>query len=333
VVFAAAWLVCAAGLWGQERQMAKVAIAIHGGAGTIDRSEMTPQREKEYRDKLEEIVRAAHKILADGGTSLDAVNLAVRMLEDSPLFNAGAGAVYTSAQTHECDAAIMEGKTLKAGSVASLKHVKNPIDLARMVMERTPHVMLIGEGAEAFAKEQGVQLVDQSYFDTEFRLMQFRKWQQKQRDKAAGKPTTAPSADEKHGTVGAVALDRFGNLAAASSTGGMTGKRPGRVGDTPIIGSGTYADNHTCATSMTGHGEFFMRLVVGHEIAALMKYGGKPLKEAADIVIHQELQNLGGEGGIICIDHDGNIAMPFNTNGMFRASIDVEGRVTVGIYR
>jgi beta-aspartyl-peptidase (threonine type) len=257
-------------------------------------------------------------------------------MEDSPLFNAGKGAVYTADEKHELDAAVMDGKTRAAGAVAAVSRVKNPIDLARLVMEKSEHVLLVGEGAERFAEEQGVQLVDPSYFDTPERLEQLRKAQDREQAKRQGQPTTQPTEQEKHGTVGAVALDRYGNLAAATSTGGMTNKRFGRVGDSPLIGAGTYADNDTCAVSGTGHGEYFMRLVVAHEIAAQMRYAGKSIADAANDVVTKQLPALdgpGGTGGVIAIDRRGNIAMPFNTSGMYRASIDADGKLTVAIFK
>jgi beta-aspartyl-peptidase (threonine type) len=307
-----------------------IAIAIHGGAGTITRESLTPEKERAYREKLEEALRAGHSILQRGGSSMDACVAAVRVMEDSPLFNAGKGSVYTADQTHEMDACVMDGATRKAGAVAAVSHVKNPIELARLVMERSEHVMLVGEGAEKFAQQNGVGLVDASYFDTPQRLEQLRKAKAKE-----AAPATAPAMSEqdKHGTVGAVAVDQQGNLAAATSTGGMTNKRFGRVGDSPIVGAGTYADNDTCAVSATGHGEFLMRLVIGHEVASLMRYGKLSVTDAADRAVNDELTKLGGTGGVIAIDRQGNIAMPFNTEGMYRGSIDTAGKLRVEIYR
>lgn len=307
-----------------------VAIAIHGGAGTIRRGDLTPELEAAYRSALEEALTAGHLVLQQGGSSLDAVVAAVRIMEDSPLFNAGKGAVFTSEGTNELDAAIMDGKTLMAGAVAGVKQVKSPITLARAVMEQSPHVMMAGAGAEIFAREQGIELVDPSYFFTE------RRWEALQRAKAeeAGAQVTALTPDDrKFGTVGAVALDRDGNLAAATSTGGMTNKRFGRIGDAPIIGAGTYADNASCAVSATGHGEYFIRATVAHDICARMKYGGSTLQEAADQVVMKELVEMGGEGGVIALDREGNIAMPFNSEGMYRGSIDKAGTMTIQIYR
>jgi beta-aspartyl-peptidase (threonine type) len=250
-------------------------------------------------------------------------------MEDSPLFNAGVGAVYTADERHELDACVMDGATLKAGAVAAVTRVRNPVDLAWLVMEKSEHVMLAGAGAETFAIEHGVELVDNSYFDTPDRLGQLRKVKAKERS-----PATAPALSErdKHGTVGCVALDRHGNLAAATSTGGMTNKRFGRVGDSPIVGAGTWADNETCAVSATGHGEYLMRLVIGHEVSSQMRWGKKSLVDAAQGTI-ERLTKLDGTGGIIAIDRAGNITMPFNTEGMYRGSIGVDGKLHIGIYK
>jgi beta-aspartyl-peptidase (threonine type) len=302
------------------------AIAVHAGAGTIDRRQLTPEREREYRRALEEAVQAGAAILGRGGSSLDAVEAAVRLLEDDSNFNAGRGAVFTSAGTNELDASIMDGKTLKAGAVASVQHVKNPIILARMVMDRSPHVMLEGEGAEAFAKEQGMEMVASKYFFTQ------RRWDELQdAKKKAGEGNASPTAD-RHGTVGAVALDQNGNLAAATSTGGTTNKFPGRVGDSPIIGAGTYANNVSCAVSCTGDGEYFIRAAVAHEVSALIENKRLSIKEAADTAL-KRAATLGGTGGLIAMDAQGNVAMPFNTSGMYRAAVQPDGRVLVEIYR
>jgi beta-aspartyl-peptidase (threonine type) len=307
----------------------RIAIAIHGGAGTISRANMTPEKEAAYRAGLEQSLRAGHAVLEQGGTSMDACIAAVKVMEDSPLFNAGKGAVYTADEKHELDACVMDGATLKAGAVAAVTRVKNPIELARLVMDKSEHVMLAGAGAEKFAQENGIDLVDNSYFDTPQRIEQLRK----AREKSKG-PATSPAlpAQDKHGTVGCVALDRHGNLAAATSTGGMTNKRFGRVGDSPIVGAGTWADNETCAVSATGHGEYLMRLVIGHEVSSQMRWGHKSLKEAADDAIAR-LGKLGGDGGIIAIDRQGNITMPFNSEGMYRGSIGVDGKMTIEIHR
>ena len=330
-------LVAVLQLGGQDASMKteqkKFALAIHGGAGTIDPSKITPDLERAYRDGLEQSLRAGVDILERGGASLDAVEAAVRVLEDDPHFNAGKGAVFTEAGTNELDAAIMDGKTLKAGAVASVKHIKNPISLARMVMEKSPHVMMDCAGAEAFAKQNGVELVDQKYFYTEER------WQALQCVKDAAKKGGGGSGkmfiisdQDQHGTVGAVALDQAGNIAAATSTGGMTNKKSGRIGDSPIIGAGTYANNATCAVSATGDGEYFIRAVVGHDIAALMEYRAMPLAQAAQEVL-DKVAKLGGTGGLIAIDRKGNITQPFNTSGMYRGSIDQTGKSDVAIYR
>ncbi len=305
----------------------RFAIVIHGGAGTITRANMTPEKEAAYRAKLEEALKTGHRILAEGGTSLDACIATVKIMEDSPLFNAGVGSVYTADEKHELDAAVMDGSNLKAGAVAAVTRIKNPIELARLVMDRSEHVLLVGVGAEEFAREQGVGLVENSYFDTPRRLEELRK------KKAEKTSSTAPASQpDKHGTVGAVALDKHGNLAAATSTGGMTNKRFGRVGDTPLIGAGTWADNETCAVSATGHGEFLMRLVIAHEISSMMKYAKMPVREAASGAIDR-LTKLGGTGGLIAIDRHGNITMPLNTEGMYRGYIDTGGKLVIEIYR
>ena len=316
-----------------DMETKKFGLVIHGGAGTIDRAKMTPEKEREYRAGLERALAAGYDILKRGGSSLDATEAAVRVLEDDPNFNAGKGSVFTSAGTNEMDAAIMDGKTLAAGAVAVLKHVKNPISLARLVMEKSGHVMIDGEGAEAFAKENGMELVDQKYFFTQERwdALQKIKAAEKHRTGGAGKAFLITDQD-RHGTVGAVALDKNGNLAAATSTGGTTNKRPGRVGDTPIIGAGTYANDATCAVSATGDGEYFIRATVGHDISALMGYRGMSLKEAAQAVL-DKVAKLGGTGGLIAIDHQGNIALPFNTAGMYRGYVDPNGKFVVEIYK
>jgi len=311
----------------------KIGLAIHGGAGTIERSNMTPEREREYRTGLERALKAGYEILKRGGSSLDATEAAVRALEDDPHFNAGKGSVFTSAGTNEMDAAIMDGKTLAAGAVASLKHIKNPINLARLVMEKSGHVMMDCEGAEAFAKENGLELMDQKYFFTQER------WDALQKIKAAEKSRTSGAGEkllitgqDRHGTVGSVALDQNGNLAAATSTGGTTNKRPGRVGDSPVIGAGTYASNATCAVSATGDGEYFIRATVARDVSALMEYRGMSLKEAAQTALDNAAK-LGGTGGLIAIDHEGNMTLPFNTAGMYRGYADPNGNLVVEIYK
>ncbi|MCI0707691.1 MAG: isoaspartyl peptidase/L-asparaginase [Ignavibacteriae bacterium] len=319
-----------------------IAIVIHGGAGTILRENMPPEREKEYRAKLEEALNAGYAVLKQGGTSLDAVEAAIHIMEDSPLFNAGKGAVFTSEGTNELDAAIMDGATLNAGAVAGLKRIKSPITLARWVMEKSPHVMMIGDGAEQFAKEQGMEFVDPSYFKTEqrwnqwMRMKEREKQQQSQPAKQDSKPqgfNDAGMDDHKFGTVGCVALDKNGNIAAGTSTGGTSNKKYGRVGDVPIIGGGTYANNKTCGVSCTGTGEYFIRSVVAHDVSALMEYEGMSLKDAANLVVMDKLVKMNGDGGLIALDAKGNIVMPFNTSGMYRGYIDVNGKMEIGIYK
>src|SRR5881394_599049 len=316
-----------------DMEAKKIGLVIHGGAGTIERSKMTPQKEHEYRAGLERALRAGYEILKRGGSSLDATESAVRVLEDDPHFNAGKGSVFTSAGTNEMDAAIMDGKTLAAGAVAALKHVKNPISLARLVMEKSGHVMMDGEGAEAFAKANGIELVDQKYFFTQERWEALRKIKAAEKHRASGEGTSFLITDQdRHGTVGAVALDKNGNLAAATSTGGTTNKMPGRIGDTPVIGAGTYANNQTCAVSCTGDGEYFIRAAAAHEVSGLMKYRGLKLQEAAQDAL-DAVKQLGGSGGLIAIDTNAEIALLFNTNGMYRGYVDPNGKFIVEIYR
>ncbi len=324
----------------QSPQNPKLGFMIHGGAGVIRRGSLTPEKEKAYRAKLEEAALAGYKALQDGKTSLDAVEIAVKILEDSPLFNAGKGAVFTADGKNELDAAIMDGKNLMAGAVAGLHKVKNPITLARAVMEKSPHVMMIGDGAETFAREMNLELVDEKYFWTQERWDSLQRIIQQEKEKAKakeqGKTSQINLREEpanKFGTVGAVALDKYGNLAAGTSTGGMTFKKYGRVGDVPIIGAGTYANNETCAVSATGWGEFFIRLGVARDISALMEYRALPVQQAADLVIKQKLQKAGGDGGIIAIDKFGNMAISFNSEGMYRAYINGEGKPVVEIYK
>src|SRR5437899_4151080 len=317
----------------QKMQNQKFGLVIHGGAGTIDRAKMTPEKEREYRAGLERALTAGYDILKRGGSSLDATEAAVRLLEDNPHFNAGKGSVFTSAGTNEMDAAIMDGKTLAAGAVAALKHVKNPISLARLVMEKSGHVMMDGEGAEAFAKENGIELVDAKYFFTQERWDALQKMKAAEKNKGGGAGKAFLITDQdRHGTVGAVALDKDGNLVAATSTGGTTNKRPGRVGDTPVIGAGTYADNATCAVSATGDGEYFIRATVGRDVSALMEYRGMSLKDAAQAAL-DKVAKLGGNGGLIAIDHQGNVTLPFNTSGMYRGYVDANGKFAIEIYR
>ncbi|HKR64946.1 MAG TPA: isoaspartyl peptidase/L-asparaginase [Thermoanaerobaculia bacterium] len=311
----------------------KTMFVIHGGAGTITRKSMTPEMEQQYRTELEKALRAGHDILAKGGTSLDAVEAAIRIMEDSPLFNAGKGAVFTHEGKNELDASIMDGKTLKAGAVAGVTILKNPITAARAVMEKSKHVMMVGRGAELFATKMGLEIVDPSYFWTE------RRWKALQQEllleqKPNAEVVPFPEHEvKKFGTVGALALDQSGNLAAGTSTGGMTNKMYGRVGDSPIIGAGTYADNNSCAVSGTGDGEYFIRLSVARDIAALVSYRNMTVQQAGDEVIHKKLTNLGGEGGVIILDAKGNVAMPFNSEGMYRGWIGDDGVPHVLIYK
>lgn len=306
------------------------ALVIHGGAGTLRKS-ISEQDEVEYRQRLEEALRLGQQILADGGTSLDAVEQVVRQMEDDPLFNAGRGAVFTSEGTNELDAAIMDGRDRSCGSVSGLKTVKNPITLARRVMERSKHVFLVGAGAESFADEVGVERVPPEYF---FVQRRYDQWQQAvERDRAAAAEPETGSADDgqgRKGTVGAVALDRHGNLAAATSTGGMTNKRFGRVGDVPVIGAGTYADNRSCAVSCTGFGEQYIRNTIARDMAALVEFGGLTPQQAADKLIHHTLNP--GDGGLIAVCHDGSEIMALNTEGMFRGVADSQGRFEVHVW-
>jgi beta-aspartyl-peptidase (threonine type) len=306
-----------------------IAIAIHGGSGTIERGEFSAEREAEVRATLEQAVRAGYELLAAGGTSLDAVTRAVTLLEDSPHFNAGRGAVFNAEGKNELDASIMEGAGLNAGAVAAVHRVRNPVLLARKVMEQSAHVMLMGEGAETFAREHAIAFEDDAYFHTDYR------WQQLQRAKAASQPDStflSETPDAWFSTVGAVALDADGNLAAATSTGGMTNKRWGRVGDSPIIGAGTYADNRSCAVSATGHGEYFIRATAARDICARVQYTGAGLQAAAEQVVQKQLAEMGGDGGVIAVDPAGNLALVFNTSGMYRASIDQRGALYVAIF-
>lgn len=329
----------------------KITLVIHGGAGTITRANMSPEKEKAYREGLNMALEKGYAVLKRGGTSVEAVEAAIHVMEDSPLFNAGKGAVFTNEGKNELDAAIMEGKTLKAGAVAGVTTIKNPISAAIAVMDQSPHVMMAGKGAEQFAKEKGLEIVDPSYFhtDTRYRALQKAREQEKteldhnakEDENIKKSPKTGLRKDEdliftegnKFGTVGCVALDRFGNLAAGTSTGGMTNKKYGRIGDAPIIGAGTYANNTTCAVSATGHGEYFIRSVVAHDISALMEYKGMNLKDAANEVVMKKLVERGGEGGIIAVDRAGNIAMPFNSEGMYRAYIQSDGKSEILIYK
>lgn len=313
--------------------MNKYAIAIHGGAGTILKSTMTPEKEKAYLDGLKNAIEAGETILKNGGSSLDAVEKAVRSLEDNPLFNAGKGAVFSNSGKNEMDASIMNGVDLSAGAVAGISNIKNPISLAKGIMQKSEHVFLAGNGAVEFAKLIGSEFEEDAYF---FEQMRFDQLQQaKQSDGVFLDHTTDKfeNGEKKFGTVGAVALDIHGNLAAGTSTGGMTNKKFGRVGDSPIIGAGTYANNETCAVSCTGHGEFFIRSVVAHDISCLIEYKGLSLKEACDFVVMDKLVKIGGEGGLIAIDKNGNIELPFNSEGMYRAKKSEDGALFIKIYK
>ncbi len=312
--------------------MGKAVIAIHGGAGAITRSQLSQEQELRYIQALSDIVETGQRMLEDGRSALDVVTEAVRLLEECPLFNAGIGAVYTRDETHELDACVMDGNTLNAGAVAGVSHLRNPILAARLVMEHSPHVMMIGEGAENFAIAQGMERVSADIFSTPERYAQLLA------ARTVGETVLDHSAspldeNNKMGTVGAVALDMFGNLAAATSTGGMTNKLPGRVGDSPLVGAGCYANNASVAVSCTGTGEVFIRALAAYDIAALMDYGGLSLSEACERVVMEKLPALGGSGGLIAIDHEGNVALPFNSEGMYRAWGYAGDTPTTGIYR
>jgi len=310
----------------ETKNEAKLALAIQGGAGTIVRAAMSPEREAAYRAGLRQALLGGWEVLQDGGAALDAVERVVCIFEDNPLFNAGRGAVFTHDERHEMDAAIMSGKDLRAGAVAAVGGVKNPILLARRVMEETQHVLLCGSGAEEFAREAGCEFAPPEYFFDQFRyeqLLDARRTNEVRMDHTPVK---------KIGTVGAVARDAAGHLAAATSTGGMTNKRFGRIGDTPIIGAGLYADDRTCAVSCTGHGEFFIRAVVAYDVACLMKYKGLTLSEACEQVVHVHLREMDAEGGLVAVDSLGNVALPFNSEGMYRAWMTSEQEAQVAIY-
>lgn len=317
-------------------------IAIHGGAGTLSRSHISPEQEASYHSALDNILRAAQQLLASGGSALDAVSMAVEMLEDCPLFNAGLGAVFTRDATHELDAAVMNGSDLRAGAVAGVSYIRRPVRAARAVMEHSEHVLLIGAGAEKFAQDCGLELVAPDFFSTEPRLAQLRLAQASQQtvldhDGASAMSFRAPASplDEsrKFGTVGAVACDAQGNVAAATSTGGMTNKRPGRVGDTPLIGAGTYADNRTAAVSCTGTGEMFIRTATAYDVCARMAYGGQTLQDATEQVVMQSLPAIGGKGGLIAVDAQGNLSLSFNTEGMYRGYARVGEEPHTAIFR
>jgi len=306
--------------------MSDYLIAIHGGAGTILRSKMSTEAEKTYLSALEDALEAGHSILRSGGSALDAVVHATVLLEDCPLFNAGRGSVFTHDGFHEMDASVMDGKTLKAGAVSGVHNVKNPVLLARQIMENSEHVFLTGAGAEEFARKVRCEFETDEYFFSQYRydqLLEIRDTESVRLD----------HSEKKFGTVGAVARDLKGNLAASTSTGGMTNKRYGRVGDSPVIGSGTYANDRTCAVSCTGHGEYFLRAVVAYDISCLMEYKGLTLKEACDLVVHKKLSAMGGEGGLIAVDSSNSSALVFNSEGMYRGWKDSEGRGEIAIYK
>ena len=309
--------------------MQTFSIAIHGGAGTLVKGMMTPELEAQYKSALKYALDAGYKTLEDGKSAIEAVEVAVKLLEDSPLFNAGKGSVFTAQGTHEMDAAIMDGKTLNAGAVSLITGIKNPVSLARDVMEKSEHVFLAGEGAMQFASQLNYELEDATYFYDEFRHQQWLEI----KDTDSFQLDHSVKKDSKFGTVGAVACDKSGNIAAATSTGGMTNKKWGRVGDSPMIGAGNYANNKTCAVSCTGSGEFFIRGVVAYDVAMLMEHKGLSLQDASDEVIHKRILEINGDGGLIAVDAQGNLAMPFNTEGMYRASKSSSGKQEIAIYK
>ena len=309
--------------------MKNFAIAIHGGSGTLRKENISLEKEKAYKNALEEALEKGAAILEKGGTAIDAVEAAVNSLENCPLFNAGKGSVFTAEGTHEMDASIMDGKTLNAGAVSLITGIKNPISLARDVMEKSQHVFLAGKGAMEFAKKLHYFIARPTYFYDEFRYQQWLEIQGSDKFQL----DHSPKKDSKLGTVGAVACDVNGNLAAATSTGGMTNKKWGRIGDSPIIGAGTYANNKTCAVSCTGTGEYFIRAVAAYHVSCLMEHQGLSLRRAADETIHKHILELGGDGGLIAVDSEGNIAMPFNTEGMYRAFKTSKGKKGIAIYK
>jgi beta-aspartyl-peptidase (threonine type) len=304
-------------------------LVVHGGAGTIHKNNMTPDKERAVTEKLNEAMTRGYEILDEGGPALAAVEAAIRVMEDSPLFNAGKGAVFTGSGKNELDASIMDGETLDAGAVASVTTIKNPITAARAVMIDSKHVLLVGAGAEMFAAAQGLDIVKPDYFFDQERWDQLLK---KKEEENASFERSADDESGKFGTVGALALDRAGNLAAGTSTGGLTNKRHGRVGDSPIIGAGTYANNKTCAVSGTGQGEYFMRHLIAYSVSAMMECRGLDVGTAANTAVHETLTGSGGEGGIIALDRNGNVAMPFNTRGMYRGWVKAGGEYHVFMY-
>ena len=311
----------------------KYAIAIHGGAGTILRTNMTNEIEQKYKMALHESILAGENILLNSGLAIDAVEAAIRSLENNPLFNAGRGSVFSHEGEHEMDASIMNGKDLMAGAVAGVKNVKNPITLAKSVMQHSNHVFMAGQGAEVFAKQLNIEMAPNEYFFEQMRYDQLIQAKSNDRIELDHVDNKFENGEKKFGTVGAVALDVFGNISAGTSTGGMTNKKHGRVGDTPIIGAGTYANNQTCAVSCTGHGEFFIRSVVAYDISCLIEYKGFSLKEACNLVVKDKLVKIGGEGGLIALDARGNIELCFNSEGMYRASKKSNEEVYLGIYK
>lgn len=325
----------------QNDNSKKFVLVIHGGAGTILKSEMTPEKEKAYMQGLNEALQAGYNVLLKGGAALDAVEASIKVLEDNPLFNAGKGAVFTNEGKNELDASIMDGKTLKAGAVAGVTTIKNPITAARAVMDKSAHVMMAGKGGEQFAAQQGCAIVDPSYFFTEDRWKSLLKVKADDSLKALHNDTTKAktflkqkeNSDYKYGTVGCVALDMYGNLAAGTSTGGMTNKKFGRIGDSPIIGAGTYASNSTCAISCTGYGEYFIRLVMAKSVSDRMQLAHETLQQATDEMIIHKLGELGGDGGLIAVDKNGNVAMPFNSAGMYRGYMTSDGKKEIKIYK
>ncbi len=310
-------------------------IVIHGGAGTILKENMSDSLEAAYKAKLQEAISIGYDILKNGGTSLEAVSHTINVMEDSPLFNAGKGAVFTHEGSNELDASIMDGATLNAGAIAGVRHIKNPINLAQDVMQKSEHVMLYGAGAEEFAQTLGYKMMDTSYFYTKKRHESLQRVLENEKSKNEKKISFEDPfiKNSKFGTVGCAALDKHRNLAAGTSTGGMTNKRWNRIGDAPIIGAGTYANNKTCAVSSTGWGEYFIRSVVAYDISALMEYKGMTLQEAASEVIQKKVPALGGDGGIVAIDKEGNVAMEFNTAGMYRATMNSKGELIIKIYK
>ena len=311
----------------------KYAIAVHGGAGTILRTNMTNEIEQKYKMALNESILAGENILLNSGLAIDAVEAAIRSLENNPLFNAGRGSVFSHEGEHEMDASIMNGKDLMAGAIAGVKNVKNPITLAKSVMQHSNHVFMAGHGAEVFAKQLNIEMAPNEYFFEQMRYDQLIQAKTNDRIELDHVDNKFENGEKKFGTVGAVALDVFGNISAGTSTGGMTNKKHGRVGDTPIIGAGTYANNQTCAVSCTGHGEFFIRSVVAYDISCLIEYKGFSLKEACNLVVKDKLVKIGGEGGLIALDARGNIELCFNSEGMYRASKKSNEEVYLGIYR